>query len=368
MSSDPETQAFCESAFKDFMKANGVLISACDALPVTGALERHGHRDIPFAKKPVEERLDPSHFLKNAKSVICLIAPYGKPQLPEAKSGGLVSAMAACEDYHARIKGLLLELARMIQEKISFKYKIFVDSGLLMEKEWCVKTGLAFWGKNCLAVSPLKGSFFNIGLMVVDFEIAFKADGAFGDEAQDDMANQAQDDMAGQEQDDIANKSQTQADLDKKTQTQADLDKKPQTPAPNPAPRLSGGCGECRLCVDACPSKAINSSGYVLDHAKCVSYLTQKQALENSEQALLKGWLHGCDVCQAVCPYNKQGGAWTAKPAVVSLDWAMSLDEAQYKEAFGNTSAGWKPLELLKRNAQTAKERQERQERRFASE
>jgi epoxyqueuosine reductase len=266
--------------------------------------------------------------------------------------------MAACEDYHSRIKGLLLELARMLQEKISFRYKIFVDSGLLMEKEWCVKTGLAFWGKNCLAVSPLKGSFFNIGLMVVDFEIAFKADGAFGVEAHADIANQAQAVVAGQAQDDMANKSQTQADLDKKTQT----------PAQNPAPRLSGGCGECRLCVDACPSKAIDSSGYVLDHAKCVSYLTQKQALENSEQALLKGWLHGCDVCQAVCPYNKQEGAWTAKPAVVSLEWAISLDEARYKEVFGNTSAGWKPLELLKRNAQTAKERQERQERRFASE
>jgi epoxyqueuosine reductase len=55
-----------------------------------------------------------------------------------------------------------------------------------------------------------------------------------------------------------------------------------------------GGCGDCTACIDACPAKALVAP-YRLDARKCISY---KFFIEKREG--------GCDMCQDVCPYNKE--------------------------------------------------------------
>jgi epoxyqueuosine reductase len=262
---------------------------------VEGALERC--KKVPFAGRAPESRINPRDYLPGAKSVIAAIAPYAPTILPEAEKGGIVSSMASGMDYHKRIKNLLEEFLQSLSKLASFNWRIFVDSSALLEKEWCIKSGLAFWGKNCLAISPIKGSCFNIGLMVVDIEIKPPASSAFG------------------------------------------------------------SCGECRACIDACPAKAISDGGYHLDHSKCLSYLTQKAALSPNEAQMLKGRLFGCDTCQSVCPFNRREESWGAKPSTVDLKWVLGLDEDEWKSTFGKTCAGWKKLGVLKRNAQLALQR-----------
>jgi epoxyqueuosine reductase len=66
-------------------------------------------------------------------------------------------------------------------------------------------------------------------------------------------------------------------------------------------------CGTCTKCIEACPTNAIISDRKI-DSNRCISY----QTIENKSETIpdeLKGKfsnrLFGCDICQDVCPWNK---------------------------------------------------------------
>jgi epoxyqueuosine reductase len=280
----------------DFSKERDCLLGVCGAEPVEGAAFRVGGRKPPFASRPIDERLDPQLYLKGAKSVLAIGVPFGESLLPASDGGrtGYVCSMASGEDYHGRVKGMLTELRDMLLEKHGFRSIILVDSGALLEKEWAVKAGLGFWGKNCIVVSPGKGSFFNIGLMLLDAAVKNRH-------------------------------------------------------------AISGGisCGSCRRCIDACPTGALSGDGYILDYSRCLSYLTQKKTLDEEEEEMLGGHLYGCDECQRACPWNKPGSTWVekAKAAHVSLEWVSRMGEEEFEMTFKRTSAGWRGIETLRRSA-----------------
>jgi len=71
-------------------------------------------------------------------------------------------------------------------------------------------------------------------------------------------------------------------------------------PPRDPAPDCIG-CGQC---VAHCPGGALDT----MDFSRCLSHLTQKKGdLSSDERALIAAHplIWGCDLCQSVCPYNK---------------------------------------------------------------
>jgi epoxyqueuosine reductase len=196
---------------------------------------------------------------------------------------------------------------------LDFHAKIFVDSGALLEKEWAVQAGLGFWGKNCAVISPSKGSFFHIGCMLLD---AGDCPSDCPDDRPDDRPDVYPDD--------------------------------------HPLDRL---CGSCRRCVDACPGHAISPEGYGIFFEKCVSYLTQKKGpLTETEIGSMSDHLYGCDVCQQVCPFNAGSCSESFRPESlrVSLDWILQMTPEEFARTLQPTAAGWRGLEILKRNARIA--------------
>jgi epoxyqueuosine reductase len=66
-------------------------------------------------------------------------------------------------------------------------------------------------------------------------------------------------------------------------------------------------CGNCTLCIDACPTNAIIGPG-ILDNNKCISYQTieNKGPIPLNLRKQIGNWIFGCDICQDVCPVNRK--------------------------------------------------------------
>jgi len=104
-------------------------------------------------------------------------------------------------------------------------------------------------------------------------------------------------------------------------------------------------CGQCRLCLDACPTNAFVGP-YVLDARKCISYLTieLKGAIPRELRSLVGTHIFGCDICQDVCPYNTKVKA-TKEPAFhlrqglhePELIPLLSLTEAEFRSKFAGS-------------------------------
>jgi epoxyqueuosine reductase len=123
------------------------------------------------------------------------------------------------------------------------KSRVFVDDGPLVERDAAIRAGLGFRGKNTNVLTPI-GSFVFLGALLTEAELDF-------DEP------------------------------------------------------VTRDCGSCRLCLDACPTDALDEA-YHLAAERCIAYLTieHRGPIAPEFRPLLGEWIFGCDICQEVCPYN----------------------------------------------------------------
>jgi len=194
-----------------------------------------------------DKRLDPSKLVPGAKSVISLVYNYFSEETQHDEDAPKIAMYAYGKDYHKVIKKKLKRMLSLLQEEFgAIQGRCFVDSAPVMERQWAAKAGLGWQGKHTLLINKKRGSYFFLAEVICDLELAY--DHAVADH-----------------------------------------------------------CGSCTKCIDACPTDAIASDGYLLDSNKCISYLTieRKDAIPNEYEDKLANWMFGCDICQQVCPWNK---------------------------------------------------------------
>lgn len=158
----------------------------------------------------------------------------------------VVAIYARGRDYHKVLRQRLQSLADIIADKIGpFGYRVFVDSGPVMEVELAQKSGLGWRGKHTLLLNREAGSMFFLGEILVN--VPFPID-----------------------------------------------------------PPITSHCGECSACLTICPTQAITAP-YQLDARRCISYLTieHRGAIPVELRSLMGNRVYGCDDCQLVCPWNK---------------------------------------------------------------
>ena len=270
--------------------------------------QRHG--DMKWLARDPERRADPRLVLEGCRSVVVVGLNYLQEPLEEQialKPGfGRVSKYARTRDYHRVMEKLLLRLARYIDTDLDegATSRGYVDYGPVMERDWAVKAGLGFIGKNTLLINPQEGSFFFLGVVL------------------------------------------TTADLSR--------DKIEPSPAMN-------GCGDCTKCLEACPTGALLAPGQ-MDARRCLSYLTieKKGSIDQEYWGQFEGHLFGCDICQDICPYNKKR-ANTIESSVLGevllpsqIDLCQILDSPEeYLKQFPTISSPLKRTgaESLLRNA-----------------
>ncbi|MEI6764255.1 MAG: tRNA epoxyqueuosine(34) reductase QueG [Bacteroidota bacterium] len=231
-----------------------------------------------------EKRADPRLLLDGAKTVITGLFNYYPPEQP-VDSTFRIAKYALGRDYHTVVMEKLKRIAAFINILGPYQTVTTVDSGSFMDKPWAMKCGLGWIGKNGLLINREKGSFFFIGSIITNLEL--------------------EPDIASLEH-----------------------------------------CGNCTLCMDACPTKAIVMPG-VIDARKCIAYQTieQKPDFTADEIGQTGNWIFGCDVCQDVCPYNRKAephncSDFSLNPVLKSMtdeDW-RNLDEPQFNALFSQTT------------------------------
>jgi epoxyqueuosine reductase len=217
-----------------------------EAIQLEKWLKAGMHGEMAYMENYFDKRTDPRKLLDGAKSVIVfLFNYYPKTTLPE-EDNYVLSKYAYGEDYHFVIKDKLYQLIAELTELAGdINARPFVDSAPVLERAWAEKAGLGWVGKNANLIVPKKGSFYFISEIITDLDL--------------------------------------------------DYDQ----------PRNNDFCGDCRRCLDACPTQAIVAPK-VVDARRCISYLTIE--LKNEIPAEFADQLHdrifGCDICQDVCPWT----------------------------------------------------------------
>jgi epoxyqueuosine reductase len=124
-------------------------------------------------------------------------------------------------------------------------------------------------------------------------------------------------------------------------------------------PPLGLDCGSCRLCIDACPTNALEEAG-TLDATRCLSYWTQAPAsvpVEYREE--MGAQVYGCDICQDVCPWNRgvekrrDAERAEATPHVSLVDW-LSRDGDELRHRYDRLFVPRNDPRWLRRNALVA--------------
>jgi epoxyqueuosine reductase len=125
-----------------------------------------------------------------------------------------------------------------------------------------------------------------------------------------------------------------------------------------PTPPLGADCGECTLCIDACPTGALDDPG-VLDATKCLSYWSQAPAaIPEPYRERMGAQVYGCDICQDVCPWNKgiekrRAGDAPGEAHVSLLDW-LTLDADELRDRYDRLYVPRNDSRWLRRNALVA--------------
>jgi len=179
-------------------------------------------------------------------------------------------------------------------------YRVLVDENQHVDREAAARSGVGFYGKNTLLITRRFGSWVVLGTLVTDREL-------------------------------------------------------------DTTPRLALDCGSCTLCIEACPTGALDEPG-TLDATKCLSYWTQS-AHDPPEAYLeaLESQVYGCDICQDVCPWNRgiekrragQPLPANAEPHVDLVDW-LDSDPSELRRRYARLYVPRNDGRFLQRNARIA--------------
>jgi epoxyqueuosine reductase len=251
---------------------------------------------MTYLERRKNERGNPGGLLPGAKSVFCLGLSYNpRPEHHPLLGKHPVSCYAWGRDYHEVLNEKLEVLARYLCQDLApgSHAKWFVDSGSILEKDFAALAGLGWIGKNTLLLNGKHGSFLFLGEILTDAELACD------------------------------------------------------TPAENL-------CHACVSCLEACPTGALEEPG-ILNATKCISYLTHR--LEFPPGVSLHGYLAGCDLCQAACPYNADAPAgreadFEPRPEIMGLtvQEAGRLTEEEFHNLANHSALGLIKYPLWKRN------------------
>lgn len=273
------------------------------------------HAGMRYMENYFDKRTDPSLLLEGspARSVIVTALNY-YPAVKRNPDFPSFAYYAYGQDYHDIVRDKLRQLLAYAASEYSshpsasgpetLSGRVFCDTAPILEKYHAEQAGIGWIGKNTLLIIPGKGSYFFIGIILVDVELKYDAP-------------------------------------------------------------MENRCGSCRRCLEACPTKALEKP-FVMNAGKCISYLTieHKGAIPDEEGVDLKANVYGCDICAEACPWNRfstphHTPGFTPSELFLRLDKDAldALSEDEFKEIFRHSAVRRAGYAGLKRNVSSLRKR-----------
>lgn len=243
------------------------------------------HAGMEYMERNMEKRMDIKQLVPYAETVFSFLMSYNGNQDDGMQNG--FAAYALGEDYHKVLKNRLYKLLQTIQCSYpDFEARIFVDSAPLMERQWAVKAGLGWIGKNGCVVSKMYGNRTFLAEMVCNYTSDYS----------EEQKNR---------------------------------------------------CGSCNRCVNSCPNRAIKPNG-VVDCNLCISYQTIESKVPPPTGFHLHGYVYGCDLCLNACIWNSKARKYQVEeflptPAMLNLMdkiKARNLEKQDFNKARKHSPVG----------------------------
>lgn len=255
---------------------------------------------IPPESEPGEKHLkrlvNPAARLRTARSVITAYLSYHTgEEAPDDPASGAIAPYTRA-NYYEELEMRLRYVAYAMEEELGASYRTSSNYVSLAEKPLAARSGLGFYGKHGIIITPRHGSYVVLGEIVTDLEL-------------------------------------------------------------EPGPPLEMSCGVCTACMKACPTGAIREPGFV-DRKVCVQYIGERRGTVADEiRSVWDSRLYGCSTCQDVCPYNRDipvaapeapcGYVGSSLP----LHEIIGITEQAFKLRFVNNQSGMRERNVIRRNA-----------------
>lgn len=254
--------------------------------------KKTGFWPSPFFNKDINEVCEIKQIFPDAETAVVLAVSYQR----KSDDNPHLSKYIGKNDYHRYIDNMMESLIEMLQKEAEkpFKYQKFVDTAPFMERPLARNSGLGFTGKNSFIINPEYGSFIFLAEIILNLKI-------------------------------------------------------------EPDQKLNIECGSCRKCIDSCPAGAIIKP-YLTDFSRCISYLTQKRGiLTLKERKIIGKNIWGCDLCQDVCPYNKNIKQ-SRHPELkldksFAIEYFINIDRKNPPLELKEMALTWRGFRILQRNA-----------------
>lgn len=290
-----------EAGFDRCGVARAAPIGRSDYLTAWLAAGRAG--SMSYLHRNLNIRLDPAQILPGARSAIVTALNYHQPnpaRIEEAAGSGRVAMYAWGEDYHVVLRDKLRAVASRMRESLdeAFEARVCVDTAPIVERELAAAAGIGWIGKNTLVMHQDLGSYFFLGVIITTLELT------------------------------------------------------PDEPS-------ADHCGSCRACLDACPTQAFVAP-YQMDASRCISYLTIEHRGDVAAPFAqpIGDWVFGCDVCQEVCPFNRDAPttneprfAATRVAPTIELRELLDANDDALRARFRDSAMSRATPDMLRRNA-----------------
>lgn len=304
-------KASLTTELKDFAKKIGLdIVRVTSAEPFLAAAERikdqirRGFRP-GWKIDEIDAYCNPRSFLSDAKSVIVAAECYLTSEPTDLSRPGEPHGKIArytWRNYYHDIKTKLKKVAEFLKRRVGagFRYRCY-SNGPLAEKPAAERAGIGWYGKHGIIVTEQFGSWIVLGELITNIKL---------------------------EEDEP----------------------------------LENSCGDCRACIDACPTNAIVEP-YILDMPKCLQYITHRQMI--MPEHIREIWgnrLYGCTTCQEACPINRKAKPRNRKPNYgyvgpsLPLKSILEMNEREYRKRFRKNQIGhwWVSFGAIQRNAAVA--------------